>query len=83
MAELIAEAEFTQILEQQTQRLKITRAVRSKAHVKVLGNMREVNGKVDTASTFIVDPAKRKKSIMEKGISKGNNPKRSGKAAVS
>ena len=84
MAELIAEAEFMgkrQTLEQQTQRLKIaTEVAKSKARVKLLENTREINGKVDTASTFTVYPAKGNTSIAEKGICQGDNPKRSGNA---
>ena len=84
MAEFIAEAEFMekrQTLEQQAQRLKIaTEVAKSKARVKLLENTREVNGKVDTASTFTVYPAKGNTSIVEKGICQGDNPKRSGNA---
>ena len=47
MAELIAEAEFMQkrqTLEQQTQRFRIaTEVAKSKAHVKLLENIRKVN----------------------------------------
>ena len=82
IAELITEAEFIekrQTLEQQAQRSKIATEVdKSKARFKLLENKREVNGKVDTASTFTVYPAKSKASIVEKGIRQGDNPKRSG-----
>ena len=80
MAELIAEAEFMgkrQTLEQQAQRLKIaTEVSKWKARVKLLENTREVNGKVDTVSTFTIYPAKGNTSIVEKGIWQGDNPKR-------
>ena len=46
----------------------------------LLENTREVNGKVDTASIFTVYPAKSKILIVEKEISEGGNPKRSGNA---
>lgn len=54
-----------------------TEVSKSKPRVKLLENTREVNGKVDTASTLTVHPAKSKTSIMEKGIYLEDNPKRS------
>ena len=63
LAKLITEAEFLekrQTLKQYAQRLKIdTEVAKSKARVKLLENMREVNGKVDTASAFTVYPLQR------------------------
>ena len=46
----------------------------------LLENTRKVNGKVDTASIFTVYPTKSKILIVEKEISEGDNPKRSGNA---
>ena len=72
IAGLIVEAEFMekrQTLEQQAQRLKIaTEVAKSKARIKLLENKRKFNGKVDTASTFPIYPAKSKTSIVEIGI---------------
>ena len=79
MAELIGQAEFMdkrQTLEQQAQRLKIASEVaKLKARVKLLENTREFKSKLDTASTFIVYPAKSKTSMCQE-----DNPKRSGNA---
>ena len=56
-----------QTLEQQAQRLKIgTEVAKLKACIKLLENMREVYGKVDTASTFIVYPAKTRHPLWKK-----------------
>ena len=59
--------EKRQTLEQQAQRLKIgTEVAKLKACIKLLENMREVYGKVDTASTFIVYPAKIRHPLWKK-----------------
>ena len=68
--------EKRQTLEQQEQRLKIASEVaQSKAHVKLLENTRELNEKLDTATSFTVYPAKNNTTRCQ-----GDNPKRSGNA---
>ena len=84
MAELIANVEFMEkrkTLEQQVQRLEITREVsKSKARVKLLENTREFNANVDTVYPDTLYPAKSKTSVVEKWICQTDNPKRSGSA---
>ena len=68
MAELIANVEFMEkrkTLEQQVQRLEITREVsKSKARVKLLENTREFNANVDTIYPDTLYPAKSKTSVV-------------------
>ena len=84
MAELIANVEFMEkrkTLEQQVQRLEITREVsKSKARVKLLENTREFNANVDTIYPDTLYPAKSKTSVVEKWICQTDNPKRSDSA---